>query len=188
MPTRLLQDGGNGACPRASTPRALTALKVRLAGNSILATLDAVWPANRVDRNSRGVLEDSPMRCRTSPRYEVANNAVPGRLLALRKPHPELFFRESLTTSWARRRRRSLSLSPQFSSALTSTRQAPWVLFFFLSAAAEARGAWGTPLPDGLHRGIALTRPWTPVAAVLRGMRSRPGRGPGTPARIRGRP
>jgi len=88
----------------------LTALQVRLAGHSILATLTPFALANRADLQfQEGFLEDMPYDVAAlSRRLRDAQHACAGRLLALRQPLSETAsFARASSTNWRMQRTRT---------------------------------------------------------------------------------
>jgi isoquinoline 1-oxidoreductase beta subunit len=142
-----------------------TALKVRLAGNSILATLTPFGLANHTDLQfQEGFLHDMPYDV---PHYlanfAMRNTHVPVGFWRCVNHSQNCFFRESFIDELAHaadadpyRYRRSLIGTHKHADKLTAV----------LDAAAE-RARWGASLPDGVYRGIALNEAYgTFVAAV----------------------
>src|SRR5262245_11685568 len=144
---------------------ALTALKVRLAGHSILATLTPFGFPNRVDLQfQEGFLEDMPYDVpHYLADYAMRNTHVPVGFWRCVNHTQNCFFRESFIDELAHaasadpyRYRRNLIRAHKYADKFLGV----------LDAAAQ-RAAWGTPLPAGVHRGIALNEAYgTFVAAV----------------------
>jgi isoquinoline 1-oxidoreductase beta subunit len=142
-----------------------TALQVRLAGNSILATLTPFGLANRTDLQfQEGFLEDMPYDMpHYLADYAMRNTHVPVGFWRCVNHSQNCFFRESFIDELAHaadadpyRYRRSLISAHKHADKLTAV----------LDAAAE-RARWDAPLSDGIHRGIALNEAYgTFVAAV----------------------
>jgi len=142
-----------------------TALQVRLAGHSILATLTPFALANRTDLQfQEGFLEDMPYDVpHYLADYAMRNTHVPVGFWRCVNHSQNCFFRESFIDELAHaadadpyRYRRSLIGTHKHADKFTAV----------LDAAAE-RGSWGAPLPAGVHRGIALNEAYgTFVAAV----------------------
>jgi isoquinoline 1-oxidoreductase beta subunit len=142
-----------------------TALKVRLAGHSILATLTPFALANRTDLQfQEGFLEDMPYDVpHYLADYAMRNTHVPVGFWRCVNHSQNCFFRESFIDELAHaadadpyRYRRSLIGAHKHADKFTAV----------LDAAAE-RAQWGTALPAGIHRGIALNEAYgTYVAAV----------------------
>jgi isoquinoline 1-oxidoreductase subunit beta len=144
---------------------ALAALQVRLSGNSILATLMAFGLANRVDLQfQEGFLEDMPYEV---PHYLVdyamRNTHVPVGFWRCVNHTQNCFFRESFIDELAH----AAGADPyRYRRNLIGAHKQADKLLGVLDAAAE-RAGWGTPLPAGIHRGIALNEAFgTFVAAV----------------------
>jgi isoquinoline 1-oxidoreductase beta subunit len=144
---------------------ALTALKVRLAGHSILATLAPFGFPNRVDLQfQEGFLEDMPYEVpHYLADYAMRNTHVPVGFWRCVNHTQNCFFRESFVDELAHatnadpyRYRRNLIAAHKHADK-----------FLGVLDAAAKRAQWGTPLPAGMHRGIALNEAYgTFVAAV----------------------
>jgi isoquinoline 1-oxidoreductase beta subunit len=147
------------------TSGALMAWQVRLAGHSILKTLTPLGLDKRVDMHfQEGFLEDMPYEV---PHYLVdyamRNTHVPVGFWRCVNHTQNCFFRESFIDELAHaagadayRYRRHLVGAHRHADKLTAV----------LDAAAEC-AQWGTPLPAGIHRGIALNEAYgTFIAAV----------------------
>jgi isoquinoline 1-oxidoreductase subunit beta len=143
----------------------LTALQVRLAGHSILATLTPFALANRTDLQfQEGFLEDMPYDVpHYLADYAMRNTHVPVGFWRCVNHSQNCFFRESFIDELAHaadadpyRYRRALLGAHKHADKFTAV----------LDAAAE-RAQWSAPLPAGMHRGIALNEAYgTFVAAV----------------------
>jgi isoquinoline 1-oxidoreductase beta subunit len=142
-----------------------TALKVRLAGNSILATLTPVALANRTDLQfQEGFLDDMPYDVpHYLADYAMRNTHVPVGFWRCVNHTQNCFFRESFIDEMAH----AAGADPyHYRRDLIGAHKHADKFAAVLDAAAE-RSRWGTPLPDGLHRGLALNEAYgTYVAAV----------------------
>jgi isoquinoline 1-oxidoreductase subunit beta len=144
---------------------ALAALKVRLSGHSILATLTPFGLANRVDLQfQEGFLEDMPYEVpHYLADYAMRNTHVPVGFWRCVNHTQNCFYRESFIDELANaagadpyRYRRNLIGAHKHADK-----------FLGVLDAAATRAKWGTPLPAGIHRGIALNEAYgTFVAAV----------------------
>jgi isoquinoline 1-oxidoreductase beta subunit len=144
---------------------ALTALKVRLSGNSILAMLTPFGLGNRVDMHfQEGFLEDMPYEVpHYLADYAMRNTHVPVGFWRCVNHTQNCFFRESFVDELAH----AAGADPyRYRRGLIGAHRHADKLLGVLDAAAE-RAAWGTPLPASRHRGIALNEAFgTFVAAV----------------------
>jgi isoquinoline 1-oxidoreductase subunit beta len=144
---------------------ALTALKVRLSGNSILAMLTPFGLGNRVDMHfQEGFLEDMPYEVpHYLADYAMRNTHVPVGFWRCVNHTQNCFFRESFIDELAH----AAGADPyQYRRGLIGAHKHADKFLGVLDAVAE-RAAWGTPLPAGRHRGIALNEAFgTFVAAV----------------------
>ena len=147
------------------TTGTLAALRVRLSGNSILATLMPFGLANRVDLQfQEGFLEDMPYEVpHYLADYAMRNTHVPVGFWRCVNHTQNCFFRESFIDELAH----AAGADPyRYRRNLIGAHKHADKLLGVLDAAAE-RAAWGTPLPAGIHRGIALNEAFgTFVAAV----------------------
>jgi isoquinoline 1-oxidoreductase beta subunit len=147
------------------TTGTLAALQVRLSGNSILATLMPFGLANRVDLQfQEGFLEDMPYEVpHYLADYAMRNTHVPVGFWRCVNHTQNCFFRESFIDELAH----AAGADPyRYRRNLIGAHKHADKLLGVLDAAAE-RAAWGTPLPAGIHRGIALNEAFgTFVAAV----------------------
>jgi isoquinoline 1-oxidoreductase beta subunit len=143
----------------------LTALKVRLSGHSILATLTPFGFPNRVDLQfQEGFLEDMPYEVpHYLADYAMRNTHVPVGFWRCVNHTQNCFFRESFIDELAQ----AAGADPyHYRRGLIGTHKHADKFLNVLDAAAK-RAGWGTPLPAGLHRGIALNEAFgTFVAAV----------------------
>ena len=143
----------------------LTALKVRLAGHSILATLTPFGFPNRVDLQfQEGFLEDMPYDVpHYLADYAMRNTHVPVGFWRCVNHTQNCFFRESFIDELAH----AAGADPyQYRRSLIGAHRHADKLLGVLDAAAK-RAGWGTSLPVGVHRGIALNEAYgTFIAAV----------------------
>jgi isoquinoline 1-oxidoreductase beta subunit len=144
---------------------ALTALKVRLSGHSILATLTPFGFPNRVDLQfQEGFLEDMPYEVpHYLADYAMRNTHVPVGFWRCVNHTQNCFFRESFIDELAH----AADADPyRYRRNLIGAHKHADKFLGVLDAAAK-RAKWGTPLPAGIHRGIALNEAYgTFVAAV----------------------
>jgi len=144
---------------------ALTALQVRLAGHSILATLTPFGFPNRVDLQfQEGFLEDMPYEVpHYLADYSMRNTHVPVGFWRCVNHTQNCFFRESFIDELAH----AAGADPyHYRRGLVGAHKHADKFLGVLDAAAT-RAQWGTPLPAGTHRGIALNEAFgTFVAAV----------------------
>jgi isoquinoline 1-oxidoreductase beta subunit len=144
---------------------ALGALKVRLAGHSILATLTPFGLANRVDLQfQEGFLEDMPYEVpHYLADYAMRNTHVPVGFWRCVNHTQNCFFRESFIDELAH----AADADPyRYRRDLIGAHKHADKFLGVLDAVAR-RAKWGTPLPAGIHRGIALNEAYgTFVAAV----------------------
>jgi isoquinoline 1-oxidoreductase subunit beta len=144
---------------------ALTALKVRLAGHSILATLTPFGFPNRVDLQfQEGFLEDMPYEVpHYLADYAMRNTHVPVGFWRCVNHTQNCFFRECFIDELAH----AAGADPyHYRRGLIGAHKQADKFLGVLDAAAT-RAQWGTPLPAGIHRGIALNEAFgTFVAAV----------------------
>jgi isoquinoline 1-oxidoreductase subunit beta len=144
---------------------ALAALKVRLAGHSILATLTPFGFPNRVDLQfQEGFLEDMPYDVpHYLADYAMRNTHVPVGFWRCVNHTQNCFFRESFVDELAY----AAGADPyHYRRKLIGAHKHADKFLGVLDAAAK-RANWGTPLPAGIHRGIALNEAYgTFVAAV----------------------
>jgi isoquinoline 1-oxidoreductase beta subunit len=168
------------------TAGALTALKVRLSGNSILAMLTPFGLGNRVDMHfQEGFLEDMPYEVpHYLADYAMRNTHVPVGFWRCVNHTQNCFFRESFVDELAH----AAGADPyRYRRGLIGAHRHADKLLGVLDAAAE-RAAWGTPLPAGRHpsRHRAERGVWHLRGGGVRGIRV--GQRRGTHAPHRGRP
>ena len=129
---------------------------VRLTGNSIRGTLTPLAISGGVDRQfQEGFIEDMPYDvAELSRRLRHAQHPRAGRLLALREPSQNGFFKECFIDELAH----IAQADPyDYRRKLIGKHKHAGKFLAVLDAAAQ-RAGWGTPLPPGIYRGIALER------------------------------
>jgi len=142
-----------------------TAWHVRLSGNSILRTLMPLALGDRVDTHfQEGFVEDMPYGVpHYLADYAMRNTHVPVGFWRCVNHTQNCFFRESFIDELAH----AAGVDPyRYRRRLLGAHRHGDKLRGVLDAAA-GRAGWGTPLPTGIHRGIALNEAYgTFVAAV----------------------
>jgi isoquinoline 1-oxidoreductase beta subunit len=141
------------------------AWRVRLAGNSIRATLTPQAIANGVDKQfQEGFVEDMPYDVPNYlADYAMRNTHVPVGFWRCVNHTQNCFFKESFIDELAH----AAGADPyEYRRSLLGKRRRAERLAILLEAAAKAAG-WGTPLPPGFGRGIAIEEAYrTYVAGV----------------------
>ena len=123
---------------------------VRMTGQSIMAMMRPL--PGGVDKHSRRLPGRHALRRpELSRRLCDADDARAGRVLALRQPHAELLLQGKLHRRIGARRR-----PDPYHYRRKMLRQHPRAARLGVLDAAAARAGWDTPLPPGVHRGIAL--------------------------------
>lgn len=143
----------------------LAAWRVRLSGHSILGSLTPLAVANRVDTHfQEGFVDDMPYAVpHYLADYAMRNTHVPVGFWRCVNYTQNCFFRESFIDELAH----AAGADPYlYRRGMLGAHTHADKVIAVLDAAAK-RAAWGTSLPSGIHRGIALNEAYDSYVAAV---------------------